>query len=336
LELAKLGAGNVHPNPMVGCVIVCDGKIIGEGYHRKFGESHAEVNAIASVKNPELLEKSTLYVSLEPCNHIGKTPACSHLIVQSGIPKVVVAMTDPFELVAGSGISTLQASGTEVITGVMESEAKELNKAFLTYHTKKRPFVEAKIAQTADRFIAHASGRPLAITGTLTNLVNHKLRTTIDAIAVGYYTALNDNPALTPRLWHGKNPLRVVFDRNGNLPGTLKLFTDGGETVVITEAAETDYSSCKQVRLIQHKHGNEIQTALDYLYQVGITHLLVEGGTKLIEKFMKADVVDSVRTYTNRDMHLKKGIKAPTFGLSTLKEYELNETTLRILSASAN
>ena len=170
----------------------------------------------------------------------------------------------------------------------------------------------------------------------LANLVNHKLRTAVDAIAVGYHTALNDNPALTPRLWHGKNPVRVVFDRTGSLPNTLKLFTDGGETLVFTEAAETTYASQEQVKLVQYTPGNEIQTALDYLYQVGIAHLLVEGGTKLIEKFMKANVVDSVRTYTNKDLHLKKGIKAPTFGLSTLKEYELNETTLRIFSTPAN
>ncbi len=332
LELAKCGAGHVHPNPMVGCVVVYDGKIIGEGFHQKYGEAHAEVNALASVKNSALLKHSTLYVSLEPCNHVGKTPACSHLVVNSGIPKVVIAMTDPFELVAGSGISHLLDAGIEVITGVLEDEAIELNKAFVGFHTKKRPLVEVKIAQTADHFIAKEDGTPLPITGVLTNMVNHKLRTHVDAIAVGYNTALKDNPALSPRLWYGKNPLRVVFDTKGTLPKNLKLFTDGGETVVFSESEKTAYASNSDVTLITHSKGQAVQETMAYLYDLGRAHLLVEGGTKLIQQFAKAGVVDLVRTYTNRELHLIKGIKAPIFEQSPLKEFELDETTLRFLS----
>ncbi|MDR2473665.1 MAG: bifunctional diaminohydroxyphosphoribosylaminopyrimidine deaminase/5-amino-6-(5-phosphoribosylamino)uracil reductase RibD, partial [Tannerella sp.] len=237
LELASHGAGNVAPNPMVGAVIVHNGLIIGEGFHRRYGEAHAEVNAIASVKDESLLKESTLYVNLEPCSHYGKTPPCAQLIIEKQIPRVVIACEDPFEAVAGRGVKMLREAGIEVVTGVMESEAKALNKYFITAHTKRRPYIILKWAESADGFVDKIrndrSEPPVKLSSTLTRMLVHKLRSDVQAIMVGTNTAILDNPSLKVSHWVGKSPVRIVFDRYGRIPHDSKLFDGTAETIVI-------------------------------------------------------------------------------------------------------
>jgi riboflavin biosynthesis protein RibD len=217
LQLASLGSGNVSPNPMVGAVIVCEGKIIGEGFHRLCGRAHAEVNAINSVKDEALLKRSTIYVTLEPCSHWGKTPPCSKLIIEKGIPNVVIGTLDPFPEVSGRGVRMLENAGVTVKCGVLEKECKELNKFFFTSLLNHRPYVLLKWAQTADGYIDRhreaGDDKPLIISNQFNSIAVHKLRSEVDAIMVGTTTAEKDNPSLTVRKWDGKNPLRVLIDR---------------------------------------------------------------------------------------------------------------------------
>ena len=249
LQLARQGAGHTSPNPMVGAVIVAsDGIIIGEGWHRKCGEAHAEVNAVASVKDPDLLKDSTIYVTLEPCSHYGKTPPCARLLIERGIPRVVVGCLDPFPAVSGRGVAMLREAGVEVVTGVLEQECRALNRRFLTAHTLGRPWVQLKWAQTADGFIGvppHLGENPLRMSTPVTMKLMHRERALCDAIVVGAATANIDNPSLTTRYWPGNNPLRVVLSRNLSLAGNLKLLNDGLPTIIynglkseVTGAAE--------------------------------------------------------------------------------------------------
>ena len=229
LALASCGAGLVAPNPMVGCVIVCDGKIIGEGFHHTFGGPHAEVNAIGSVRDRKLLSLSTLYVSLEPCAHYGKTPPCTELIIREKIPRVVIGMRDPNPEVAGRGEQMLQTAGIQTLTGVMEKECRELNRRFITFHEQKRPYVILKWAQTSDGYIdpgrvGEPSGQPVWISSPLSRMLVHRQRSLEGAVLVGTTTALMDNPSLTVRDWSGDNPLRLVIDRTARLPKSLHLF----------------------------------------------------------------------------------------------------------------
>jgi len=234
LELALRGKRAVAPNPMVGAVIVHEGQIIGEGWHQNYGGPHAEVYAIEAVKNPELLSESTMYVSLEPCAHHGKTPPCADLLCQVGIKRVVIAMQDPFSLVAGKGIQKLQERGIQVEVGLLDAEAKGLNKRFLKAHTAKRPFIVLKWAQTADGFIARADGSSRWITGPLSRQLVHKIRAEEQAIMVGTNTALCDNPTLTVRDWTGMHPTRVVLDRLQRLPEYLNIFNAEAPTLYYT------------------------------------------------------------------------------------------------------
>jgi diaminohydroxyphosphoribosylaminopyrimidine deaminase / 5-amino-6-(5-phosphoribosylamino)uracil reductase len=227
LELAQLGIGNVAPNPMVGCVIVHQGKIIGEGYHHEYGKAHAEVNAINSVKNHQLLPESTLYVTLEPCSHFGKTPPCADLIIREKIPNVVIGTIDPFSRVAGTGIEKLQNAGCKVEVGILKEKCQEVNRRFFTFHKKKRPYIILKWAQTEDGFIdidrsIEHFGQPTWITNDLSRIAVHKMRSEESAILVGTNTAQKDNPSLTVRDWYGSHPLRLVIDRNLRLPSGLE------------------------------------------------------------------------------------------------------------------
>ena len=291
ISLAKLGAGNVSTNPMVGAVVVHNGKIIGEGYHRKCGGPHAEVNAINSVKDPALLPESEIYVSLEPCAHFGKTPPCADLIIEKKIKKVYVGCLDPFSKVDGKGIQKLRAAGVEVVVGVLEKECQDLNRRFFTSVNLKRPYVILKWAQSIDGYI-DKDCKPVRISNHQTEILNHKWRSEEDAILVGYNTALRDNPSLTNRLWAGKNPLRVVLDRDGSLPKNLKIFDDSARTVVL------DF------------HGDDMpQNVLSALNEMKVQSLIIEGGASTHRRFIKAGLWDEARIFV-ADVMLGGGTKA--------------------------
>jgi len=234
IELAKLAAGQVAPNPMVGAVLVYEDKIIGEGYHKKYGEPHAEVNCINSVlaENKDLIEKSTIYVSLEPCSHYGKTPPCVDLIIKNKIKKIVIGCKDIYKEVAGKGIEKLKNSGAEVIVDILENECKDLNKRFFTFHQKNRPYIILKWAQSANGKIGSLSGERILISNDYSNRLVHKWRSDEAAILVGTNTALKDNPSLTTRLWEGNNPIRIVIDKENNLPSTLEVFNHEANTII--------------------------------------------------------------------------------------------------------
>ena len=231
IQLAQNGLCNTAPNPMVGAVIVCDGKIIGEGYHVRCGEAHAEVNAIRSVKDTSLLKRSTIYVSLEPCSHYGKTPPCADLIIEKQIPRIVIGCRDPFSKVAGRGIQKLKDAGREVIVGVLETECRQLIRRFITFHTLRRPYITLKWAESSDRYIDYSrtDGKPVILSSPLTSMLVHKKRAEHSAILVGTRTAELDNPGLNVRHWYGRSPVRIVLDRQQKLSPSLHLF-DGSNT----------------------------------------------------------------------------------------------------------
>ena len=289
LQLARCGEAGAPPNPMVGAVIVCDGRIIGEGYHRRCGGPHAEVNAINSVKERDLLSRSTIYVSLEPCAHYGKTPPCADLIIETGIRRVVIGCTDPFAKVNGLGIKKLQEAGCEVQVGVLEQECRELNRRFFTFHEKHRPWIILKWAQSNDGFIG--KDERVILSNALTQTLVHRLRARSGAILVGTNTALQDNPTLTTRLWPGPNHLRLTIDRNGILPPTLHLKDNSTPTVIYSHES--------------------IEEILADLYARGIQSLLVEGGAKLLQSFIDKGLWDEARIET-APLCLGQGTKAPT------------------------
>lgn len=318
LQLARLGRGSVHTNPMVGAVIVHNGRIIGEGFHRRYGEGHAEVNAVASVSAADtaLLPESTIYVTLEPCSHYGKTPPCSKLIIDKGIRRIVVGSLDPFPEVSGRGIRMLREAGREVVTGVLEKECLELNRQFMTAHTRKRPYILLKWAQSADGFIDRlrtADEQPQQFSTPLTAALVHQLRSEYNAIMVGSATVRLDNPSLTVRLWHGNNPLRVVLSRNGNL-GDCRLLNDGMRTVVFTSAPAANFSETTSVIPLEHPE-EPLPEIVGKLYsQMKINSLMVEGGSRLLTEFIKAGLWDEIRVEQSPVL-LKEGIAAPSVPL---------------------
>ncbi|ATA70340.1 bifunctional diaminohydroxyphosphoribosylaminopyrimidine deaminase/5-amino-6-(5-phosphoribosylamino)uracil reductase RibD [Capnocytophaga sputigena] len=315
IQLAYNGLGTTYPNPLVGCVIVHDGKIIGEGWHQKAGEPHAEVRAIASVKDKSLLAESTLYVSLEPCSHYGKTPPCADLIITHRIPRVVIGTTDPFAKVAGRGIEKLRDAGCEVTVGVMEKECRELNKRFFTFHEKKRPYIFLKWAETADGFIAPAHKDTLApvwITDVYTRQEVHKMRSEEQAILVGVGTVLADNPSLDTRDWYGKNPLRVIIDPHLRSPKEFKVWNDLQPTLFITnkeKVSDKNYGVQTEIISIDFTH-NVPQQICDLLYQRNIQSLIVEGGAYTLQQFINAGLYDEMRIYKS-EVSFGKGVKAP-------------------------
>ena len=327
LQLAKLGAGNVAPNPMVGAVLVHDDRIIGEGYHEKYGEPHAEPNCLASVTDHdrELISQSVMYVSLEPCVHFGKTPPCADLIIKNKIPKVVIGCRDPFIEVNGKGIEKLTEAGIEVEQNVLEEECKELNKRFFTFHTKHRPYVILKWAQSANGKIAALpqagfresaeEGQRLFISNEYTNRIVHKWRSEEAAILVGTNTAMLDNPQLTTRLWKGPSPIRLVVDMNLRLPSSLKIFKGEAKTIVFnTIKHEEDddrlfYQVTDDVSLV-----HQISNAL---YQLKIQSVIVEGGAKLIQSFIDDELWDEARVISNGELIINNGLPAPELRVCT-------------------
>lgn len=312
-QLALLGAGNVAPNPMVGAVLVHNDRIIGEGYHQQYGEAHAEVNCLANVpaELEYLVPESVMYVSLEPCAHFGKTPPCADLLISKKIPRVVIGCTDVFEQVAGKGIQKLEAAGVQVTVGILKDEAIELNKRFFIFHTAKRPFVLLKWAQSADLNISALPGERTLISHELTNRLVHKWRSEEAAIMVGTNTALLDNPSLTTRLWSGKDPVRVVIDKNLRVPATHQLMDQKVRTIVFNSIKTSD----GDIQYRQVKNQNYfLQEILEELYALNIQSVLVEGGTGLLQSFIDAGLWDEARVITNLDLNLGQGILAPRLG----------------------
>lgn len=300
LELAGHGRGSTAPNPMVGSVVVHDGRIIGEGYHHRCGEAHAEVNAISSVRDDFLLRNSTLYVSLEPCSHYGKTPPCAELIIRKGIPRVVVACLDPFPQVAGCGVDMLRKAGVEVVTGVMEREAIDLNAYFMTAHKKHRPYIILKWAQSEDGFIDRVrkdvSEKPVLLSTTVTRMMVHKLRSEVQAIMVGTNTAILDNPSLTVRYWSGKSPIRILVDRQLRVSEEAHLYDGKQQTFIFTEqefkSVKPDKNRIEYVKIENSTHF--LRNLTQYLYERDVHSLLVEGGARLHHSFIEEDLWDEI------------------------------------------
>lgn len=311
IQLAKNAYCNAAPNPMVGAVIVHNGVIIGEGYHIRCGEPHAEVNAIRSVKDENLLKEATIYVSLEPCSHYGKTPPCADLIIEKKIPEVVIGCMDPFSMVAGRGIEKLRKAGIKVTVGVLEKECQQLIRHFITFNTKKRPYITLKWAESADGFIdaKREGGSPVILSSPLTSMVVHKRRAEHKAILVGRKTALLDNPSLTTRNWSGKDPIRLVIDKNLTLPKHLHLFDGKVQTLVFTQKNITgNHPSVEYIRLDFSQ--NILPQIMDILYKRKIQSLLVEGGSILLQSFIDDSLWDEAYIETS-PLHLNEGIKAP-------------------------
>ena len=319
LDLAKLGFGNTAPNPMVGAVIVYDRKIIGEGYHRKCGEPHAEVNAINSVKDKELLKKSTIYVNLEPCSHYGKTPPCANLIASIGIPNVIIGAIDTAAHVSGKGIQILKEAGCNVTIGMLENESRDLNKRFFTFHEKKRPYIILKWAQTKDGFIdvlrnENSPIQPTWITNDYAKTLVHKWRSEEQAILVGTNTALQDNPSLTTRNWKGKSPLRIVFDRNLILPPNLNLFNNSAETVVFADIRAKSkimngYGKNSGIKFVNYEEDFYAQL-FQILVEKEVQSIIIEGGEKVLNSFIENDFWDEARIFFG-DKQFFDGVKAP-------------------------
>ncbi|NDV66388.1 bifunctional diaminohydroxyphosphoribosylaminopyrimidine deaminase/5-amino-6-(5-phosphoribosylamino)uracil reductase RibD [Bacteroides sp. 224] len=310
LQLAANGRNNVSPNPMVGAIIVCDDKIIGEGYHVRCGEAHAEVNAIQSVEDPSLLKRSTIYVSLEPCSHYGKTPPCADLIIEKGIPRVVVGCADPFIKVAGRGIRKLREAGIQVTVGVLEDECKKLISHFIVRNTQQRPYIILKWAESADGFldITRTAGTPAKLSTALTGMLVHKRRAEADAILVGTQTAILDNPSLTVRNWAGKSPIRIVLDRNLVLPSSLHLFDGSTPTLVYTTQEHPDSKNIKYITLDAVSYS--LPQIMGDLYQRGVQTLLVEGGSKVLSSFIKEGLWNEIFVEkSSKTLH--SGVKAP-------------------------
>lgn len=313
LQLARIAQGNTYPNPLVGCVIVHNGKIIGEGWHKKAGSPHAEVQAIGSVKDKSILSQSTLYVNLEPCNHFGKTPPCVDIILKYRIPKVVVGISDPFSQVAGKGIKRLQSSGCEVVVGVLERECYQLNKRFFTFHLKKRPYIILKWAESEDGFIAPVSSenqKNTRISNIYAHQQVHQIRAEEASILIGTNTALQDNPQLNTRLFKGKNPIRLVIDRVLKIPKSYHLWSDGISTIFFTEKTNIDLIP-PHIKLVNLDFSCPLpQQIIAYLYNKQIQSVLVEGGAILLQQFIDSGLWDEVIVYKG-DVRLQGGVKAP-------------------------
>ncbi len=312
LYLANLGKYEVAPNPMVGAVIVHKNRIIGEGYHQKYGQPHAEPNAIYSVKEKDkkYLSQSTLYVNLEPCSHYGKTPPCAHLIARHKIKRVVIATLDPNPKVAGKGVEILQKAGIEVCVGVLEKEALELNKRFFTFQMQKRPFITLKWAETKDGFMdkrrENHNEKPIFISNPITQKLTHKMRAENMAIMVGKNTALLDNPTLTVRYWRGKSPIRITFDKKGVIPNHFNLKNEQTKTFIFTQKP-IDKPNLTSLKIDTTFN---LPTVLKELYQQNIHSILVEGGSALLHSFLSENLWDEINIETSNQI-ISNGVKAP-------------------------
>lgn len=331
IQLAQLGAGQVAPNPMVGAVLVHNGSVIGEGYHQLYGQAHAEVNCVndAIAKGQEaLLSSSTIYVSLEPCAHFGKTPPCADLIIHHKIPEVIVGCRDPFTQVDGKGIEKLKNAGHTVTVGILERECIELNKRFFTFHTQHRPYVILKWAQTADGRIG-TTGRRLMISNEYSNRLVHKWRSEEQAILIGTNTAIADDPELTTRLWPGKSPVRLVIDMELKLPASLKLFNSASRTIVFNKHKHADDNNGIAYYQVTDDTGL-VPQILNALKQLNIQSVLVEGGAFLLQSFIDEAAWDEARIIINKHLVAGHGLPAPVLRhAGTVHEQDLGSDRIQ-------
>ncbi len=333
IDLAQMGLGKTYPNPMVGSVVVYQDKIIGEGWHQKAGDHHAEVNAINSVEDKSLLKKAIIYVSLEPCSHFGKTPPCADLIIHHKIPKVVVGCLDPNPKVAGRGVKKLLEAGCKVAVGVLEDECTKLNKRFFTFHQKKRPYVILKWAKTSDGFIApkeQISGHPFWITGKASKQLVHKWRSEEQAILVGTTTVLKDNPQLTNRLWEGNSPVRVVLDQHLKINKEAAVLDGTLKTIILTSKNQSDFPEIKNVHFEHIEFDQNLTKHLcDVLYKHQIQSVIIEGGAQTLQTFIDANLWDEARVFTGKK-NLKLGIESPEFKKNTSQTFQVAEDQLSL------
>lgn len=329
LELAKNGFGNVAPNPMVGAVVVFQDKIIGEGYHKEYGKAHAEVNAINSVKDKSLLKDSTLYVSLEPCCHFGKTPPCTELIINSKIKNVVVASIDPNPLVHENGIAILKQAGINVVSNVLEKDAIFLNRRFYTFNLKKRPYIILKWAQSSNNYIDSirhsATEKPVYFLDNFGKTLVHKMRAEESAILIGKKTALLDNPNLTCRNFFGKNPTRIIIDRNLELAQNLNIFNDEAKTIIFNFFKTENNNNLSFIKI--NNCNNLIEEINNNLYMLGIQSLIIEGGNNILSQYIEKNLWDEARVFTSKTI-LDNGVPAPTIqnypnNIETINNYSL-------------
>jgi len=311
LQLARLAEGRVTPNPMVGAVLVYGDRIIGEGYHKEYGGAHAEVHCIRSVKvdDQHFIPASTLYVSLEPCAHFGKTPPCVDLIVEHQIKKVVIGCRDPFAQVNGKGIKNLKAANIDVTVGVLEKECVELNKRFFLFNTEHQPYIILKWAKSADNKIAPESRERFAISGEKVNRMVHQWRSQEAAILVGTNTAAFDDPELTTRLWPGDNPVRLVVDLHLRLPSSLKLFNGQVKTIVFNQHRHEEKDNVLYYQVAEDS--SVVHQITNALYQMKLQSVLVEGGAQLLQSFIDEGMWDEARVITNEQLTIGSGIQAP-------------------------
>jgi diaminohydroxyphosphoribosylaminopyrimidine deaminase/5-amino-6-(5-phosphoribosylamino)uracil reductase len=330
IELASNGKGKVAPNPMVGAVIVHNNIIIGEGLHKAFGQAHAEVNAIRSVKDKTLLQNSTLYVNLEPCSHLGKTPPCSDFINENNIPRVVIGTIDPNSFVSGKGIEKLRNHRVDVLVGILEKECRSLNRRFFTFHTQKRPYIILKWAQTRDGFIdkIRKPNEPIGInwiSNQLSRVLVHKWRTQEQGLLVGTNTVLQDNPKLNVRYWEGRSPLRIILDRDLRIPKTAFVLDNTSPTLVLNEFKSEKNKKTEFCKL--EFCNNELDLLVEELYNRQLLSVIVEGGKEVLESFIHQNLWDEARVFIG-DKSFGNGIKAP---LLTIKPEEYKILNDRLL-----
>ena len=331
IQLAKNGLGTTYPNPLVGSVIVFENQIIGEGWHQKAGEPHAEVNAINSVQDKSLLSKSTIYVSLEPCSHFGRTPPCSDLIIENKIPNVVIGTVDPNEKVAGKGIQKLILAGHNVTIGVLEEKCLELNKRFFTFQQKRRPYIILKWAETIDGFIAPKDKneqKPVWITNQYSRQLVHKWRTEEQAILVGTQTVLDDNPNLNVRDWEGNSPIKIILDRQNRVPEETSVFNSTEKTIVLSESKRTFKNENCHSEILNFDR-NLAQEICNILFQNNIQSIIIEGGARTLQTFIDANLWDEARVFKGKTT-FKEGTKAPVFSGKLIKKENILEDQLLI------
>ncbi|RSC93081.1 bifunctional diaminohydroxyphosphoribosylaminopyrimidine deaminase/5-amino-6-(5-phosphoribosylamino)uracil reductase RibD [Tenacibaculum singaporense] len=330
LELAKKGIGTTRPNPSVGAVIVHNNKIIGEGFTSPYGGPHAEVNAINAVQNQELLKEATIYVTLEPCSHHGKTPPCADLIIEKGIPNIVIGCVDTNSLVAGKGIERLKKASRNVIVGVCQKDCIEHHRRFFTVQNKKRPYIILKWAETKDGFIAPLTKdeqKPVWISNQYSQQLVHKWRSEEHAILVGTNTVIADNPSLTVRDWKGNNPIRIVIDKNLRIPSEVTVFDGNVKTIIVTEEKKEENQ-----HVIYEQIDFSFQVAeqiCEVLYKHQIQSVIIEGGAKTLQTFIDANLWDEARVFIG-DVVFGEGVKHPIFNAKLSSEEKIDNDTLRI------
>lgn len=326
MQLAALGKGAVSPNPLVGCVIVHDGQIIGEGWHKKFGDAHAEVNAVSAVADRSLLPKSTVYVNLEPCSHFGKTPPCADMLIREKVKKVVIANLDSNPLVSGEGVKKLRQAGIEVITGILDKEGRELNKRFFTFMEQQRPYIILKWAQTSDRYIARENFDSKWISNDFSRQLVHKWRAEEDAVLVGMRTAQQDNPQLNVRDWTGRDPVRIVIDRFLKLNDRLNIFDRTQQTLRYNLLKHEEHQNLSLIRLPEE---NFLSQLVEDLYKHKIQSVIVEGGAQTLQAFIDSKLWDEARIFTS-PKSFGKGISSPMLKAALWSEQKIHADTLAI------